>query len=189
MRPLFTGSLYHRIAWYTVFGFGLSVLRSDNFTLPTFSDSEMARPATPLPFHLPLQDNDSDFPWYWQSTGGGFKVNFGKHRDTEIHNLSLSYLHFCRHSEGLSTSRFVSGVRDYMHACCTNFLQQKLFRDAFDVFYNGLHDMIEKCYGEFIVPFGTKHRGQKVCKVRDKEWLMWAQTKPKLVSKVCPKTH
>ncbi len=40
-------------------------------------------------------------------------------------------------------------------------------------------------YAEFVIPFGTKHRGKRLQQCRDKLWMRWTTRKPSLTQKVC----
>ena len=78
--------------------------------------------------------NEEDVPnsWYWEEHGGGMVINFGKHKGEKIHEVSLSYLLWCR-SVFQMNARNVRGylglrrVRIYItHAllCITGFLSE-----------------------------------------------------------------
>ncbi|KAF8529383.1 hypothetical protein JB92DRAFT_2861766 [Gautieria morchelliformis] len=123
------------------------------------------RPCTPPPITLPFQDEEGDpDSWYWEEHAGGMVVNFGKHRGKKIHEVSLSYLLWCRRT-------FEEDARN------------RPFLNALDYYYSGLEDCLEQEYERFIVPFGQKHRGKTIRQCRDKNWLVWARKKPELVKK------
>jgi len=44
--------------------------------------------------------------------------------------------------------------------------------------------MVDVQWGEFIVPFGTKHLGDTIRQCQDKPWLLWARSIRKLRQKV-----
>ena len=67
------------------------------------------RSPTPPPVIEMLQDQEDDpNSWYWDEHGGGMVIDFGKHKGRRIHEVSLSYLLWCR-STFLQNGRNVSG--------------------------------------------------------------------------------
>jgi hypothetical protein len=55
------------------------------------------RSCTPPPIIQPFQGEEGDpDSWYWEEHAGSMIVNFGKYRGKKIHEVSLSYLLWCR---------------------------------------------------------------------------------------------
>ncbi|KAF8886234.1 hypothetical protein CPB84DRAFT_1547759 [Gymnopilus junonius] len=116
----------------------------------------MERPPTPQILHDPIVEPEDElsYDWYYSREAGGYVLTFGKFHGRRMHAASLSYLYWC------------DRTFDYD--------QRRRLLDAFHNFHVGLEEYVKTNYGDFIVPFGRKHRGKTISQCRDKPWLNMA---------------
>ncbi|PBK67184.1 hypothetical protein ARMSODRAFT_959339 [Armillaria solidipes] len=124
-----------------------------------------------LPVVIPQEVIDKDpkaFAWYEGPQGGGFTVpyQFKKYRNRPVNETPMGYLHF-----------IVDKCNEY-----TKNIHSAFF-DAIDAYFEGLMEYAMNHYAEFVIPFGTKHRGKRLQQCRDKPWMQWTTRKPSLTKK------
>ncbi|KAK0430747.1 hypothetical protein EV421DRAFT_1912566 [Armillaria borealis] len=124
-----------------------------------------------LPVVIPQEDIDNDpkaFAWYEGPQGGGFTVSyqFKKYRNRPVNETPMGYLHY-----------IVDKCNEY-----TKNIHSAFF-DAIDEYFEGLMEYAMNHYAEFVIPFGTKHRGKRLQQCRDKPWMQWTTRKPSLTKK------
>ncbi|KAK0503605.1 hypothetical protein EDD18DRAFT_1410803 [Armillaria luteobubalina] len=124
-----------------------------------------------LPVVIPQEDIDNDpeaFAWYEGPQGGGFivPIQFKKYPNRPVNETPIGYLHYIVNK--------CSWNAKYVHS---------LFFDAIDVYFEGLMEYAKDHYAEFVIPFGTMHRGKRLQQCRDKPWMEWTTTRPVLTQK------
>ncbi|KAK0222206.1 hypothetical protein IW262DRAFT_1460508 [Armillaria fumosa] len=125
-----------------------------------------------LPVIIPQEDIDNDpetFAWYEGPQGGGFTVpiQFKKYQNRPVNETPMGYLHYIVNK----CSWHAKDVPDF------------LFFDAIDVYFEGLMEYARVHYAEFVIPFGTMHRGKRLQQCRDKPWMEWTTKRPDLTQK------
>ncbi|PBK95781.1 hypothetical protein ARMGADRAFT_1163519 [Armillaria gallica] len=124
-----------------------------------------------LPVVIPQEDIDNDpkaFAWYEGPKGGGFTVpcQFKKYPNRPVNETPMGYLHFIVENCDERTKNIHSD-----------------FFDAINTYFEGLMAYAGDHYAEFVIPFGTKHRGKRLQQCRDKPWMQWTTRKPSLTQK------
>ncbi|KAG6906086.1 hypothetical protein DXG01_016007 [Tephrocybe rancida] len=126
------------------------------------------REPTPPIVHQPDAVDEPNFNWYYNESAGGHVLDFGKHHGQTMRATSISYLYFCR-------NRFQGIENKYRH--------HVTFLAAFEEFHTGLRAYAASSPGEFRVPFGRKHQGERINEVNDPEWMLWTQKQSVLTNK------
>ncbi|KAF8876661.1 hypothetical protein BD779DRAFT_1559881 [Infundibulicybe gibba] len=85
------------------------------------------------------QDDKSSWEWYFGENAGGYLLWFGKHEGKRLHQIPEPYLRWCL--ENINHPRVLSAVK---------------------IYYTGLEALTKTDYDRFIIPFGTKHKGQTI---------------------------
>ncbi|PPQ79437.1 hypothetical protein CVT25_002707 [Psilocybe cyanescens] len=99
----------------------------------------------------PAYESDHELYWAYGEWAGGWRFNFGKHSGKQINEVPYTYLRYCQ-------------------ANCPNRWE---FQNAVEKYINGLVAEVDKCYGDFLVPFGDTHKGKCIKQCFDKRWLIW----------------
>ena len=101
------------------------------------------------PFDPPIADDeDGSLAWYWEETGGGFPMTFGKYEGRHMNELSMGKLLFIRENSRVSHSWDSNRYLLLMLAL------QEDFCKAFDIYHAGLKSTVQDVYGRFKVLFG-----------------------------------
>lgn len=124
-----------------------------------------------LPVVIPqeaIDETPKAFAWYEGPQGGAFTVpcQFKRYPNRPVNRTPMGYLHY---------------VVDKCNERTKNI--HSAFFDAIETYFEGLKAYARDHYAEFVIPFGTKHRGKRLQQCRDKPWIEWTTTKPFLIKK------
>ncbi|KAK0185648.1 hypothetical protein F5146DRAFT_1165666 [Armillaria mellea] len=80
------------------------------------------------------------------------------------------------------------GAMGYLHHIldkCNEYTKNihSAFFDGIDTYFEGLMEYAMNHYAEFVIPFGTKHRGKQLQGCRDKPWMDWTTKRLDLTQK------